>query len=359
MKPWKVDAMFSRKFDSESFERLDRPRKILIHSTNWIGDAVMSIAALRELRRIFPEDHLALLAVDWVAEIFSEEGLVDEIISFPKERSSLACRSQLKDQQLAILFPNSFRAALLTFLSRVPQRVGYATDRRTLLLTASAVPRIKERHRHQIYYYLDLLFQAGLSEVDYLARPDFSPDISLKPTAMGIEKADQLVTSNDAGPLVGINPGAYFGPAKRWFTDRYAALADQLIEKKSAQVLIFGSADEIRIAREIESLMRNSPRIMAGKTDLETLIALISKCDLFVTNDSGPMHLAAALETPLLALFGSTDEVATGPFSRSAEVIHKHVECSPCLLRDCPIDLRCFDRISADEVVEAAIRRLS
>ena len=155
-------------------------------------------------------------------------------------------------------------------------------------------------------------------------------------------------------PTILINPGAFYGSAKRWFTNRYAALADRLIEEDQAQVLIIGSAGEQAIAQEIQSLTKQRLTILTGQTDLPTLIGLLSQCDLLLTNDSGPMHLAAALDTPQVAILGSTDEVATGPFSPRARVIHKHVECSPCLLRECPIDLRCFSRIEVDEVYETA-----
>jgi heptosyltransferase-2 len=151
-----------------------------------------------------------------------------------------------------------------------------------------------------------------------------------------------------------MNPGANYGPAKRWFSKRYAALADRLIAEIKADIVLIGSREERTLAQEIQTLTQHSLTILTGKTDLASVMGLLSRCDLFITNDSGPMHLAAALDTPQIALFGSTDEVATGPFSSKARVLHKHVECSPCLLRECPIDLRCFSRIAVDEVYDAA-----
>ncbi|MFB3903416.1 MAG: lipopolysaccharide heptosyltransferase II [Acidobacteriota bacterium] len=335
-------------------------RKVFIRSTNWIGDAVMSVAALRELRRLYPYDRLVLAARPWVAGLFEDQGLVDEVVSIDNRSRTASFKHMVavaRGSDQAILLQNAFGAALVAFSARIPDRAGYRTDGRAWLLTRSAIPRIKKLRRHQIYYYLDLLYQTGLSPTDYLSDSAFKPDIHLVAGAGRLESARQLLAENGIvrnRPLVGINPGAFFGSAKRWFADRYAALADQLIQGLDAQILIFGSREEKRLAEEIRESMHYRPLLLAGATDLGTLMALISLCDLFITNDSGPMHLAAALDTPQIALFGSTDEIATGPYSANAEVVHKHVECSPCLLRECPLDLRCFERIKVDEVYELA-----
>ena len=158
--------------------------------------------------------------------------------------------------------------------------------------------------------------------------------------------------------IIGVNPGAFYGSAKRWLSERYAALLDMLIEEKDAAVIIFGSPNEIAIAQAIQSGMRQNPVVLSGKTNLAELIAMIACCDLFITNDSGPMHLAAALRVPTLAIFGPTDAIATGPMSPSAVVVNKNVECSPCLLRECPIDHRCMVRISSEEVYQQAVRMM-
>ncbi len=340
-------------------------RRILIRGVNWLGDSVMSVAAIREIRRLFPAAHVTLLVSPWVAGLFEEQGLVDELCllrsSSPDWRELKELRHQLRGFDTAILFQNAFRAALMVYLAGIPSRAGYATDGRSLLLSHSARPRIKKLGRHQIYYYLDLLFQSGISPVDYLNEVDFQPDIHLRPTGPGGRGAEILLKeggSDPGKPFVILNPGAFFGAAKRWFTDRYAALADRLIEEEGVEVAIVGSAGEIAIADEIRQHMRHSPRILTGKTDLPALMGLLSRCRVLITNDSGPMHLASALRVPQVALFGSTDEIATGPWSPEAQVIHKHVECSPCLLRECPIDLRCFSRIAVDEVYEAVRSRM-
>lgn len=325
----------------------------------------MSVPALRELRRLLPDSRFLLVARPWVAGLFENQGLVDEVQTIDTGQTTLArfhstvAKARGCDQ--AILFQNAFEAALVSFVARIPDRAGYATDGRRLLLTRRAKPRIKKLNRHQVYYYLDLLYQAGFSTRDYLQDKGFQPDISLRPTEQGIHSARRLLAESNVQsdkPLVLLNPGAYFGSAKRWFIDRYAVLADRLVQDRSAQIVIIGSADERRIAERISALMRATPAIMTGATDLATLMGMLSIAQLFITNDSGPMHLAAALDTPQIALFGSTDEIATGPHSRKARVIHKHVECSPCLLRECPLGLRCFKAIEVDEVYEAALSTL-
>ena len=286
---------------------------------------------------------------------------MDEIITFEKHERTFSqiwtFPKKLHGFDIALLFPNAFRTALIPFVAGIPERIGYATDGRRFLLTRHAQPRTKKLGRHQVYHYLDLLHLTRLSPVDYLNDGSFRPDIRLHPTSRGIHQAEVLLSQCRPDPtcrLVAFSPGAYFGPAKRWPADCFASLADRLITEQKVEVLILGTSEDLRIAEEIQSLMRKRAHTLVGQTELEGLIGLISRCRLFVTNDSGPMHLSAALDVPQVALFGSTNERATGPFSERAVVIHKHVECSPCFLRECPIDLRCFRRIEVDEVYETA-----
>ena len=336
-------------------------KRILIGGTNWVGDAVMSLAAIRELRQLFPHSHLALLVRKWVSGLFEGQQIVDEIITFEDQQRTFSqiwtFPKKLSGFDIALLFPNAFRTALIAFVAGIPERIGYATDGRRFLLTRHAQPRIRKLGRHQVYYYLDLLHLTRLSPVDYLNDGSFRPNIRLYPTSRGIHQAELLLRRCNPDPtrrLVAFSPGAYFGPAKRWPSDCFASLADRLITEQKVEVLILGTSEDLRIAEEIQRLMRKRVYILVGQTQLEDLIGLISRCRLFVTNDSGPMHLSAALDVPQVALFGSTDERATGPLSERAVVIHKHVECSPCFLRECPIDLRCFYQIEVDKVYETA-----
>ncbi|MBI4444366.1 MAG: lipopolysaccharide heptosyltransferase II [Acidobacteria bacterium] len=340
------------------------PDRILVRSTNWIGDAVISVAALRELRRLYPSAKISVLANSWVAGIYESQDLADEILTHNLNRISarefVKVSRGLSNFDVAVLFQNAFRAALLAWLAGIPRRIGYATDVRKLLLTCHAKPRMPRLYRHQVFYYLDLLFLSGLSPVDYAAS-DFQPDISLHPTRRGLEEASQLLRENQVDMkrrLVALNPGAYFGSAKRWLVDRYARLADLIIEETESNIVIIGSANEVEIAKQIQELMSRPAFPLAGKTTLPGLMGLLSLCRLMITNDSGPMHLGAALGIPQIAIFGSTDARATGPLNPKAVVIRKSVECSPCLLRECPIDLRCFTRIEVEEVLEAAKKLL-
>ncbi len=347
----------------------DAPRRILIRSTNWIGDAVMTLPAIKEVRRLFPQAQIDLLARPWVAEMFTHASCVDRVVVFDKAGPDKGlggmrrfARERLKPEgyDLALILPNSFSSGLLIWLAGIKRRVGYPTSGRGLLLTDRGNDTTDGLH--QTRRYLHLLTSTGLSEVDYLD-PDYLPDVSLPLDLDLAQEAARLLephgVTRDSAPLLGINPGAYFGPAKRWFPDRYAGVAEQLIERHGATVLLFGAPGDVPLSAEIVQNMRGPVIDFTGKTSLVELLALMARCDLLLTNDSGPMHLAAALRRPLIALFGSTDEVATGPASELAVVIHKHVDCSPCLQRECPIvDLHCFTEISVDEVVAAADRIL-
>ena len=341
-------------------------KQLLVRSTNWIGDAVMSVAALREIRRQQPHLQMTLAGPAWVTGVFRDQDFVDALIELPPQAGNRWTRvwgevGMLRGFDQILILTNSFATALAPLLAGVSGRLGYGTDLRGPFLTRKARPRSKTMGYHQAYYYLDLIHQTGLSDIDYLKESDFLPDISLTASRSGREEAGQLLEALGVDlrrPLILLNPGAYYGSAKRWFTDRYAGLADSLIERRGVEVGIVGSEGEIRIAREIEGQMTQTPHILTGRTSLPGLMGLLSASRLLITNDSGPMHLAAALDIPQVALFGSTDEQATGPLSGNAEVIHEHVECSPCLLRECPIDLRCFDRITVDRVLEEALEKL-
>src|SRR5690606_8492447 len=206
---------------------------IIVRSTNWIGDTVMSLAALREIRRLFPDQHLAVLAKPWVTGIYEDQGLVDEewhVAAEGRWSRLQELRPILRRFKRAILFQNAFEAALHAFCAGIPERIGYATDGRRLLLTRTAIPRVKELQRHQVYYYLDLLYQTGLSSVDYLNDDRFVPDIHLTPPKKARERSLELLRElgvDRSRPLIGLNPGAYYGSAKRWFTDRYGLRSEE------------------------------------------------------------------------------------------------------------------------------------
>ena len=338
-------------------------RTTAIRLPNWIGDAVMAVPTLREVRRLYPQDRLVLIGSSWVTDLFRHQRLADEIRLLPSAGSALTrlrgAATLFNGCDRALLLPNSWASALPPFLARVRVRAGYHREGRRLVLTEAATPRARLQNRHQIYHYLDLLFQTGFSTTDYLGTPEFEPSISLEAGAKALESAAELLPDPPgASPLIGINPGAAYGSAKRWPLQRYAALADRFASKLGATVVLVGSTAERELAERVSSEMNQPATILTGRTNLSQLMGVLARLDLFVSNDSGPMHVAAALSVPQVALFGSTDEIATGPWNKQTAVIHKPVECSPCLLRECPIDLRCFRQISVAEVFDRSRRLL-
>jgi heptosyltransferase-2 len=347
------------------------PQKILIRGVNWIGDAVITIPAVRSIRRAFPDAHISLLVKPWVSEIFRENPDIDEIIlyddSFKRYTGRLKLAKKLREKAFdkAILLQNAFDAALIAWLSGIPERIGYKRDGRGFLLT-KAVPVEKDiLEQHQVYYYLNLLKSAGIEPAD--AQPYLYLTDNERQSA---RKTLSSYFSADRGPLIGINPGATFGSAKRWPPEQFAELIIKVINELNGRVVIFGSPSEIEIADDIiTEINRLKIRmkiekigsrilVMAGKTNLRELAALISECDVFVTNDSGPMHMASALLVPIVAIFGSTDKTATGPFGEGHRIIAKDLPCAPCMKRECPEGhLNCMTAVTADEVL-CAVREI-
>ena len=335
------------------------PKKILIRSTNWIGDAIMTPPAIRTIRENFPAAEITILAYPWVADIFTACPQVDRVMLYEKKgrHKGLAGMWRLGRElaaqhfDLVILLQNAFSAAVLTLLAGIPVRAGYRRDGRGLLLSHGVTIRKSTRERHQVYYYQEMLKDLGLGcspQELFLALPDSA-------TAW----AGDFLAVNAKKPVVGLNPGAAYGPAKRWPAERYAGLAKRLAEEQGATLLVFGTASDTEAAAEIGAAAPGQVLDLTGKTTLAEAMALIGLCDAFVTNDSGLMHVAAAQKTPLVAIFGSTDAVATGPFAPKVEVVNKNLPCSPCLKTHCPRhDFACMLEIGVDEVYEATCRLL-
>lgn len=343
---------------------MEDPKKIMVRATNWIGDAVMSIPALEALRQRFPAAEIVVVAKPWVSELYWYHPAINRQIVYDadgKHRGRSGFREfiqTLRSERFdaAILFQNAFHAAWMAWRADIPVRIGYARDGRSALLTDAVSLPPRASHRHQVYDYLQLLFRAGLT-----ARPD--PVRSWEEPMLKLTDAEekwaerQLRALGLGGPrvLIGIHPGASFGPAKRWLPERFAALADRLVGALGADVLIFGAADEKPLADEIAGAMRRSPLVVAGQTSLRQMMALLGQCRLVVTNDSGPMHVAAGLGLPLVAIFGSTDERATGPLHPGSRVVKARVECSPCGLRVCPVDFRCMRGVTPEDAHRVAL----
>ena len=342
--------------------------KILVRGTNWIGDAVMSVPALRELRRIFPGDQITLHTRTWADGLFRDAEFIDELVTFDKSKwkiKDVYDNSEfLRDDgyELAVLLPNSFESALTTFLTRIPRRFGYNKDMRGLLLTDPiAVPEWKNR-RHEVFYYLNLVSEI---EKRLLGRDTVSqavPDITLEISDERKADASELLSAAGVDlskKTVALGVGSTNSRAKRWPADRYALLNDMLQSEMGVNVVLVGSKDETDVAARVAESCGKPPINLTGKTDLGEAAAILSVVDLLISNDMGLAHIAPAVGTKTITIFGPTNPETTRPFAENAEVIRKKVECSPCMLRDCPIDHRCMTRISVEEVFEAARAKLS
>ncbi len=340
-----------------------KPRKILVRATNWVGDAVMSVPALQALRERYPAAHIAILARPWVAGLYGREAFCDELIPYqvPKGWRALGAKWKLASElrrrhfDCAVLFQNAFEAAVLVWLARIPIRAGYARDGRSALLThAIRTPAAGETPRHQRFYYLELLKRAGMIK-SYVA----NEAIRLSGAAAAArEGRERFRAASVSGPVVGISPGAAYGGAKRWLAERFAEAAVQVARERHASIAVFGSREELPICEAVREKVEASgwPCLnFAGATSLSEFIELAAACDIFLTNDSGPMHIASALGVPTVAVFGATDDGATGPTGIKSRVVREPVECSPCLLRECPIDHRCMTGIPASRVAETAL----
>ncbi|MEP6539395.1 MAG: lipopolysaccharide heptosyltransferase II [Bryobacteraceae bacterium] len=336
--------------------------KILVRATNWVGDAVMSLPALQAIRGAFPDAHIAVLARSWVADIYARETFADEVIPYESPRGfkdlagkwRLARKLAARKFDVAVLLQNAFEAAAIVRLAGIPRRIGYDRDGRGWLLTeAIPVPVKGEIPGHERFYYLELLRRAGiiavLPESEAIRLAGAGPAASagsLRFGQMGI-----------AGGVIGISPGAAYGTAKRWLPERFADAAASL----NGTVALFGSLDERPLCENIAGMLRQRGKAVhnfAGQTTLSEFIELAAACTVYLTNDSGGMHIASALGVPTVAVFGATDHIATGPTGPLARIVREAVECSPCLLRECPIDHRCMTRVPVERVALAALELL-
>jgi lipopolysaccharide heptosyltransferase II len=323
----------------------------------------MSLPAIRAVRERFPNAEITVLARPWVADLYSRETSISRVILYEAPSGfrglgakwAMAGRLGREKFDLAILLQNAFEAAAVAFLARIPRRIGYDRDARGWMLTgAIRVPKAGEIPRHERYYYLELLRRAGI--VSSIPRTD----------AIRLEGAESAAIAGakrfrEMGwrlPVIGVSPGAAYGTAKRWLPEHFAETAAKLAKDRSARVALFGSAGEAALCDRVAEAIGEQEvevRNVAGKTSLREFIELAAACLLFVTNDSGAMHIASALGVRTVAVFGATDDTTTGPTGELARVIREPVECSPCLLRECPIDHRCMTRVKPERVAAAAL----
>jgi len=331
-------------------------KRILIRSANWIGDAVMSTPAVHTIRRNFPEAHIGILAKPWVAPVFHANPHADEVLIYDAKgahkgllgRWRLAGRLRRQNWEMGVVLPNSFESALLFAMARIPFRIGYKTQYRRLLLSHPIVlNRQLKENSHETGHYLRLLELSGLRVEPSGLELYVVPDDKIR--GADLLRKNGIITGE---LLIGINPGAAFGTAKRWPADRYARLADRLAKQYQGRILIFGGPGERGVAQEVADAMNHTPIILSGKTTLGEAIALVDQCPLLVTNDSGLMHIGAALHQPMVAIFGPTNPLTTGPLSAKAKIIQDPIECSPCLQRECPLGHHgCMENISVERVL--------
>jgi heptosyltransferase-2 len=364
------------------------PENILVRGVNWLGDAVMSVPALQRLREAKPDARLTMLAPEKLAGLWEGQPFLDELLLFSPSDSlwRTARRLRAKKFSTALAFPNSLRSALELWLAGIPRRAGLARSGRNLFLTIRVPPRpgaVPMRKRsaaqvrqlaargdappaippeaHHIHDYLHLVSVLGASPA---ALP---PRIVIRPEeAAAVAARLGMAAWPQAGPWFGLSPGAEYGPSKRWPAERFIEAALDLQARTRCRWVIFGGDGDCELAADITVALQQSPAgpasvlNLAGRTSLRELAAALKTCRLLLANDTGPAHLAAAVGTPVVALFGSTaPEMTRPPISTRTQILRaSDVPCSPCFRRDCPIDFRCMTRISPDAAVAAALQVL-
>lgn len=335
--------------------------KILIRGVNWIGDTVITLPTIKGIRGIFPRAHLAVLVNHHLSPLFKQCAFVDEIITYPQGRGFdlvlkervLAKSISQRQFDLAVILPRSFRSALIPYLSGIPFRIGFSNLQRKVLLTHRLDEGEEVLACHQVEYYYHIARSLGATQSCEL------------PTLMVGKEEQEWAQAflKNAGfdenhLLIGINPGSTYGTAKCWFSERYLELARRLIRRAHATIILVGGKDNALLINHIASNL-NGHIIEAVGEDLLHLAALVKGCHLFITNDTGPMHIAAAVGTPVVALFGSTNPVTTSPLGKGHCIVRKEVSCSPCLKRECPENHRCMELISVDEVEKVVMEQLN
>lgn len=372
------------------------PRRIVVRGVNWLGDAVMTTPALQRLREAFPDAHITLLTHEKLAELWKNHPSINTVLTFRAKQSALSIARKLRTAKAdtALIFPNSQRSAIEVWLARIPQRVGFKRSGRNSFLTHAVTPRDEVRMRkrtgrevkkvvrakqnpkpdtinpaaHQSLQYLNLIAALGAN-----AEP-VAPRLFVTPDEVDAALNRFQLEQNPRVPLFGMFPGAEYGPAKRWPRERFIEVATRIQKQTGCRWLIFGGAGDVELAAHIlGEIQYEATRLpvsgkippepvalnLAGQTSLRELCALLKVCGVMLSNDSGPMHVAAALGTPVVVPFGSTSAALTGPGlpgDEAHELLISNAPCSPCFLRECPIDFRCMNGISVDEVVKATMR---
>jgi heptosyltransferase-2 len=340
-------------------------RRILVRVPNWIGDAVMCEPALSALHRIFPDAPMTVLARPTIAELLDGHPAVHATVVYDYDNRHaglsgkwhLARRLRRDRFDLAVLFQNAFEAALITWMAGIRRRWGYATDGRSVLLSHPIPVPGRAESVHQVRYYMEMLRRLGAE-----GEPE-RPRLYLKDFEER-QVADRLSSAGIDGRdfVLGLNPGSVYGGAKRWLSERFAETADRLMDEVGRErgwVVIVGAKGEETLGRDIAARMKSRTLVWSGQTTVRELMGVVRRCHLFLTNDTGPMHIASAFGVPTVAVFGSTDWRTTAPFGSNYETVRHPVDCAPCLLRECPIDHRCMTGVTVEMVAAAGLKLMT
>jgi len=336
---------------------MEEPQNILVRMPNWVGDLVMATPVLTDLKAAFPKASITAMCRKPLCDLLKKDVSIDELFCFEKPSNDFLRRKGLRDiigkvqtgkYDVGVLLTNSFSSAWWFWQGKVKRRIGYADHFRSFLLTDPV--KLASDKEHLVDSFKKLLFP--------LCVPVSKTKPRLYLTEKEIEESKELLYQRGyvrGAKIIGINPGAAYGSAKCWPPERFKAIAKKIIDEIDGYVVFFGDTNTASLVKEISSGLPSKVIDLAGVTNLRELACIIKDCNVLVTNDSGPMHIADALGTPLVALFGSTDSEITGPYEQRGNVIKKDVECSPCFKRTCPIDFRCMKGISVDEVAQKVI----
>lgn len=327
---------------------------IFVKGLNWVGDAIIATPALRRLRKGFPDSRITLMVRPWVAAVYEHNPDIDELWVMDDSAEFFAAARRVRKGKftLGIALPNSFRSAALMALGQIPHRVGYSRGARSLLLTRRVTIDPKIMGQNQVYYYLHL--------IDWMFDQKMEvPKLVLNSGEKERESVAKLLRERgiEAGrPWIGVAPGSINSDAKRWPAERYADLCDRLVQGMKARVFLLGSPQEKRVVDQVASLCKEPIENMVGEIGLGELIAFMERLHAFIGNDSGAMHVAAALDVPTVAIFGPTEWTTTAPFTTKSKIVRHAVECAPCMLRACPLKgavrHQCMTKIEATDVIK-------
>ncbi len=317
---------------------------LVVRSPNWLGDAVMALPAVRNLKTLSGPAPLTVATPAKLGALWEACPFVDRVLALEDPRNIWTTAHQLRDGKFAaaVLLPNSLRSAAEAALAGIPQRAGYAGGGRTLLLN-HAVPKPPRNpvRLHQRYYYLDLATALGAPSDDSLP----------------VLRRESTPKDPKSRPVIAICPGAEYGPAKRWLIENFVAAAKHFVDQYRAHIVLLGAPGDVPVAEEFMRQLPDSEN-RTGKTSLAEFISALGSANLVFCNDSGSMHVASALGTPTVVLFGSTEPQLTGPMGLHTTVLRHHVPCSPCFLRECPIDFGCMKSLTPAMAITAGEKLL-